>query len=71
MDGTVEEVREEENESKVSSNSNEESIIVDFQFTISDLSNYDDNSILIDMGSTFSVIKNPKMVINASRTSQR
>ena len=51
MDGTVEEATQEEDESVGDSNIVEESVIVDFQFTMAKERNYDDNSILIDTGS--------------------
>ena len=60
MDGIVEEVREDNNKSGDSDNSNKESIIFYSKFTMLELSTYNDNSILIDTGSTFSVIKKPK-----------
>ena len=44
--------------------SDDESVIMDFQFVMDDGGMYDERSILIDTGSTFSVMKNPKMVVN-------
>ena len=57
MDGTVEDGSE-------SNGSSDESVIMDYQFAMDSNGLYDDKAILIDTGSTFSVMKNPKMVIN-------
>ena len=67
------------NESYTSDNSDDESVIMSFQFfnrnfktasNIMSKSSIDDRSILIDTGSTFSVIRNPKMLINVRNSSK-
>lgn len=60
----MEEISDEDSESVDGSHSEEESIIVEHQLTMTKKSNYDDNSILFDTRSIFSVIKKPNMVVN-------
>ena len=67
MDGTVEEGDENSGENTEDS-SDDESVIMDFQFAMDSIGLYDDKAILIDTGSTFSVMKNPKMVIDIKKS---
>lgn len=48
--------------------SDDESVIIDFQFAMGTSGLYDDKTILIDTGSTFSVMKNPKMVVDIRKS---
>lgn len=48
--------------------SGDESVIMDFQFAMDTIGLHDDNVILIDTGSTFSVMKNPKMVVDIRKS---
>ena len=48
MDRTVENMEDEESDSASSIDSDNESIIVDFQSAMTEGSNHDDNSLLID-----------------------
>ena len=54
MDGTVEE------EVDTDRQSDDESVIMDFQFLMDENSVHDDRSMLIDTGLTFSVMKIPR-----------
>ena len=65
MDGTVEDGEEKGGES--SEDNSDESVIMDYQFAMDSMGLYDDKAILIDTGSTFSVMKNPKMVVNIKK----
>lgn len=62
MDSTVEEGKDDD--SKSDEDSDKESVIMDFQFAMAEIGMYDDRSILIDKGSTFSVMKNLEIVVN-------
>ena len=43
--------------------------MADFRFDMSEVSNYDNNSLLINTVSTFLIIKNPKMVVTVRKSS--
>jgi len=68
MGGAAEDSEDEESVRAASTDSDDESIIVNFQFTMTQRSNYDENSLLIDTGPTSSAIKNPKMVVNMRKS---
>jgi len=62
VDGTVEE------DVDIDGESNDESVIMDFQFLMDENNAHDDISTLIDTGSTFSVIEKPKMVVSIRKS---
>ena len=64
MDGTAEDFDEDGEENSSEDSSDDESVIMDFQFAMDTSGLYGNNAILIDTGSTFLVMKNPKIVLD-------